>query len=146
MSRRTQAVAALLVLVAGIGGVWWWNGPRRAAAPVVTTGAEGVERLVPEGTRIRVEVLNTTTTRGMARRVTLYLRDAGFDVVRYAGEGPARDSTLILDRTGHPEWAQLASKALGGAPIELRPDSSGYVDITVLLGRVVRTPSQTFYP
>ena len=93
-----------------------------------------------------MEVLNTTTTRGVARRVTLYLRDAGFDVVKYAGEGPTRDSTLVIDRTGHPEWAQLMSKALGGAEVATRPDSSRYVDITVLLGRVVRTPTETFYP
>ena len=105
-----------------------------------------VKRVVPAGTRIRVEVLNTTDTKGEARRVTLYLRDAGFDVVRFAGEGPARDSTLVLDRSGHAEWAKLVSEALGGAAVEARPDTSRYVDITVLVGRVVRTPTEAFHP
>lgn len=144
--RATLAGGAALLVVLAL-GLWWWRrgtagGGGNGAAP---QGAP-VERVVPAGTRIRVEVLNTTTTRGAARRVSLYLRDAGFDVVRFAGEGPARDSTLILDRSGHPEWAQLVSKALGGAAVEARPDSSRYVDVTVLVGRVVRTPPQAFYP
>ncbi len=145
--KRGPVVLGGVALVAVATGAWWMfaRGPAGGEATRPVQGAP-VQRLVPVETRIRVEVLNTTSTRGVARRVSLYLRDAGFDVVRYAGEGPARDSTLVLDRTGHPEWAQLVSKALGGAAIEARPDSSRYVDITVLVGRVVRTPPEAFYP
>lgn len=145
--KRGPVVLAVLLLLAGAAGGWWYR-QRTPAAPTPARPAQGapVQRVVPVGTRIRVEVLNTTMTRGAARRVSLYLRDAGFDVVKFAGEGPQRDSTVILDRTGHPEWARLASKALGGAAIESRPDSSRYVDLTVLIGRVVRTPPEAFYP
>lgn len=140
----------LLVAVAAIllGGAGWWRFRRPVAVGGRGPAPQGapVRRLVPGGTRIRVEVLNTTTTRGVARRVTLYLRDAGFDVVRYGSQGPALDSTLILDRTGHPEWAAMLREALGGAAVASRPDSSRYVDITVLVGRVVRTPPEAFYP
>jgi len=145
--RVGRLLGTLALLVVGAIGAWAWGrtgeGGAGAAPPV--QGAE-VPRLVPTGTRIRVEVINTTTVRGQARRVTLYLRDAGFDVVKFAGEGPPLDSTVVIDRTGHPAWAELASKALGGAAIEVRPDSSRYVDLTVLVGRIVRTPPEAFYP
>ncbi len=147
MNRRALVGGGVALVVVAALGVWSWRA-RQAGDGAGDPKPQGapVERLVPAGTRIRVEVLNTTTTRGAARRVSLYLRDAGFDVVRYAGEGPARDSTLILDRSGHPEWAALVSRALGGAAVESRPDSSRYVDVTVLIGRTVRTPAQAFYP
>jgi hypothetical protein len=145
--RGGRLLGTLALLVVGAVGAWVWGrdggGGGADARPV--QGAP-VPRVVPAGTRIRIEVINTTTVRGQARRVTLYLRDAGFDVVKFAGEGPALDSTVVIDRTGHPEWAALASKALGGAPIESRPDSSRYVDLTVLVGRIVRTPPEAFYP
>lgn len=144
---RGALVAVAALLLAGAGGGWWYaRRGTQAQSPERPAQQVPVRRLVPDGTRIRVEVINTTTTRGEARRVTLYLRDAGFDVVRFAGEGPARDSTLILDRSGHPEWAALVSQALGGAGVEARPDTSRYVDVTVLIGRVVRTPAEAFYP
>ncbi len=100
----------------------------------------------PEGTRIRVQVLNATRTRGLARRATRYLRDRGFDVVEVGTEREPRDSTLVLDRSGHPEWAQLVGRALGGARVESRPDSSRYLDVTVLLGASWRPPAEPFHP
>jgi hypothetical protein len=100
----------------------------------------------PANTRIRVQVLNATRTRGLARRATMHLRDRGFDVVEMGTDRAARDSTLVLDRSGHPEWAQLVARALGGARVEARPDSSRYLDVTVLLGAAWRPPSEPFYP
>lgn len=105
-----------------------------------------VTRTVPEDVRIRVEVLNASDVSGLARKTTLYLRDKGFDVLRYAGISERRDSVLILDRTNHPEWAEWASEALGGARIESRPDSTLFVDLTILLGATWRLPPNTFYP
>ncbi|MCC6927498.1 MAG: LytR C-terminal domain-containing protein [Gemmatimonadaceae bacterium] len=145
--RGRAVVGVVALLLAAGGGAWWFRRTAAVAADEERPAQQvAVQRLVPDGTRIRVEVLNTTTTRGEARRLSLYLRDAGFDVVRFAGEGPPRDSTLVLDRSGHPEWAALVSKALGGAAVEARPDTSRYVDVTVLIGRVVRTPAEAFYP
>lgn len=130
--------------VAVLGGAWWaWTTWRRPAVP---QRAEEVRRVVPEGTRIRVEVANATSVRGLARRATLYLRDLGFDVVKFSSVDARRDTTLIIDRTGHPEWATLASEALDGAPIESRADSSGFVDLTILLGSTWRPPPQTLHP
>jgi hypothetical protein len=100
----------------------------------------------PQGQRIRVQVLNATTTRGLARRATMHLRDRGFDVVEMGTSGDQLDSTLVLDRSGHPEWAKRVADALGGARVEARPDSSRYLDVTVILGRSWRAPAEPFYP
>ncbi len=81
----------------------------------------------------------------MARRATLFLRDRGFDVVGTGTTRPPRDSTLVLDRSGHPEWARLVAKALN-ARMESRPDSSRYLDVTVLLGGNWRPLPLPFYP
>ena len=137
-----MALGAIAIAVGG--GAWWgWSSWRRPAVP---TRAEHVRRVVPEGTRIRVEVTNATSVRGLARRATLYLRDLGFDVVKFSGVDARRDTTLVIDHTGHPEWAKLASEALDGAPIESRADSSGFVDLTILLGSTWRPPPQTLHP
>ena len=100
----------------------------------------------PTDTRIRVEVINTTRARGLARRATMHLRDRGFDVVETGTQAKTLDSTVVLDRSGHPEWARLVASALGGARVEARPDSSRYLDVTVLLGTSWRPPAEPFYP
>lgn len=100
----------------------------------------------PEGARVRVQVLNATSVRGLARRATMHLRDRGFDVLEMGTSAEQLDSTVVLDRSGHPEWAKRVAEALGGARVESRPDSSRYLDVTVLLGRSWRAPSEPFYP
>jgi hypothetical protein len=95
--------------------------------------------------RVRVEVINATKIHGLARRATHYLRDQGFDVVGVGTTAELRDTTLVLDRTGHAEWAGRVAKALR-ARAESRPDSSRYVDVTVLLGASWRPPAEPFYP
>jgi hypothetical protein len=105
-----------------------------------------VERVVPDSVRIKVEVLNATSIRGLARRGTFHLRDLGFDVVSSGNSTEKLDSTLIIIRSGRPEWAELAAKALGGARIETRPDTSRYLDLTILLGTSWPPPLETFHP
>jgi hypothetical protein len=100
----------------------------------------------PEGTRIRVQVLNATTTRGLARRATMHLRDRGFDVVELGTAQQRLDTTVVLDRSGNTEWAERVARALGNARVESRADSSRYLDVTVLLGRTWRAPAEPFYP
>ncbi|MEP7066070.1 MAG: LytR C-terminal domain-containing protein [Gemmatimonadota bacterium] len=98
------------------------------------------------GTRITVEVLNATKVRGLARRAALALRDRGFDVVSTGTNRDGFDSTKVLDRTGHRDWAAQVAKAMGGATVLERPDSSRDVDVTVLIGGSWHPPSQPFYP
>jgi hypothetical protein len=102
--------------------------------------------LVPDGVRIKVEVLNASGVRGLARQATFALRDAGFDVVRFGNDPSPRDSTLVMARSGRLDWAELVARALGGARFEARPDSSRYLDVTVLLGSDWRPPAKPFHP
>lgn len=99
----------------------------------------------PPGVRIKVEVLNATLTKGLARRATTYLRDRGFDVLETGTYKNQIDKTVVLDRSNHPEWANLVAAAFGGT-VEEKPDSSRYLDITVLIGANWRPPPLPFYP
>ena len=101
---------------------------------------------VAPAARVRVQVVNTTAVRGLGRRAMLHLRDQGFDVVELGTSSATRDTTLVLDRSGHPDWARRVAAALGGAAVSSQPDSSRYLDITVLIGRTWRPPAKPFYP
>ena len=76
----------------------------------------------------------------------LYLRDQGFDVVEVGTTKVLQDTTLVLDRSRHPEWARNIATSLGAARVETRPDTSRYLDVTVLVGSSWRPPAQPFYP
>lgn len=138
---RRLSVAGIVILLTGgvlLARAWRMpdDGTARAAAPDVADSTR----------RIKVEVLNATTIRGLARRATLHLRDRGFDVL-YIGTATSQlDSTLVLDRSGNPDRARRVADALGGARVESRPDSSRYLDVTVMLGRSWRAPAEPFYP
>ena len=106
---------------------------------------DGSDR-APESERVRVQVLNGTSTRGLARRATMLLRDHGFDVVETGTLSDPLDTTLVLDLSGHPDWARRVARLIGPARIEARRDSSRYLDIAVVLGATWRPPAQPFYP
>ncbi len=127
----------MVVAVILIGAAMTGGGSTREPAP---------DASAPEGSRVRVQVLNATQARGLARRAARHLRDRGFDVLEMGTAPEQRDSTLVLDRSGHPDWARRVAEALGGARVEARPDSSRYLDVTVLLGRSWRPPAEPFYP
>lgn len=85
--------------------------------------------------RIRVEVLNAGGVQGMAGRARDHLRDAGFDVVFYGNAASFdRDTTVVLARTGSAGAARAVAGRLGVEHVEAAPDSTRFVDVTVLLG------------
>ena len=138
----------LLVLVVGALGAWAWS-RRGGAGQGSTTGATeapSAERLVPAGTRIVVAALNGTTTRGLARRATRALRDAGFDVVASGNAEAPTDSSIVFRHAGDTLWAQWAARAIGGARIVSRPDTSRDLHLTVVVGRTWRPPPDPFDP
>jgi hypothetical protein len=139
--RRTLLLVVLAVAALGAAacGVQRWR--HRPGRPIGSDDARA-----PAGVRIKVQVLNATRTRGLARRATMHLRDRGFDVVDVGTDPNGRDSVLVLDRSGHPEWARLVARALGGGTVLARPDTSRYLDVTVLLGGSWRPPAEPFYP
>lgn len=135
--KRMAAVGAAAVALV-VAGVLWRSNPLEPP--------QRVDVLVPDDVRIKVEVLNASGQRGLARRATFALRDAGFDVVRFTNDPVRRDSTLVLSRSGNDQWAALVARALGGARVESRLDTSRYLDVTVLLGADWRPPSKPFHP
>jgi hypothetical protein len=142
------ALAAVSLLAAGA----WAAASGRVALPWKRTVEPGVptagriDARAPDSVRVKVEVLNASTVRGLARRATMHLRDRGFDVLYTGTSSERHDSTVVLDRAGHPEWAELAAKAMGGARVESRPDSSRYLHLTILVGASWRPPPEPLYP
>ena len=134
--------SALLVVVLSASAVV--AHARRAPTPLLAALAEAPR--APAGARIRVQVLNTTKTRGLARRATRLLRDRGFDVVELGTVGPTMDTTLVLDLSGHPAWADAVAKVMAPAHTRARRDSSRYLDIAVLVGSSWRPPAEPFDP
>lgn len=110
-----------------------------------TTAVDSSVR-APAGVRIKVEVLNATHNRGLARRVTLYLRDRGFDVVGMGSSSRMQSNTVVLDRSNHPEWAKTLGQVLRADTVEERPDTLRYLDATVLIGTNWAAPALPFYP
>jgi hypothetical protein len=138
MSRRAVLGIVVATTFAATAATATSLAARRSPADVRNTAAAS--------SRIRVQVLNATQTRGLARRAMLYLRDQGFDVVELGTASPTRDTSLVLDRSGHADYAKQVAAAMGGARVEARADSSRYLDVTVLIGRSWRAPAQPFYP
>ena len=147
-ARRPRRIGRWLLLAIAVAGAGAYGlrraRPWRAAARAPV--ARPVGRVVPESFHVRVEVLNAAGTPGLARHAMFALRDAGFDVVSYGNSKETQDSSLVLDRTGHADWAALAVKALGAARAEARPDTSRYLDLTILIGRRWTPPSEPLHP
>lgn len=96
----------------------------------------------PPAERIRVEVLNGGGRPGMARAGTDFLRDRGFDVVTLGNAAAFdQDSSVVLDRVGRSDWAAEVARAMGIGRIATEPDSSHYVDVTVVLGAEWEPPT-----
>ena len=140
--RRYGRILLVFLILCGIGWIAWQLlalRPSRGGS-YAPDDARG-----PEGVRIKVEVLNATQTKGLARKATVYLRDRGFDVVGSGNVTEQRASTIVYDRSGHPEWARLVGRAMNATVVE-RADSSRYLDVTVLLGSNWRPPPLPFHP
>jgi hypothetical protein len=140
MKGRYLGAAALVVVMLGVAGALV---SRRTSGTLFGFGAPDH---APTGSRVRVQVLNATASRGLAQRATDHLRDNGFDVVEIGNNHDKIDTTLVLDRSNHPDWARRVAAAMGGAKVLARPDSSRYLDVTVLIGATWRPPTQPFHP
>jgi hypothetical protein len=142
---RLAAIGLLVLLVLG-GATWVLRARRGVPGSLAAVLPRSSGPRAPADVRVRVQVLNTTKTRGLARRATRLLRDRGFDVVELGTTTPMLDTTLVLDRSGHPAWASSVAELLEPARVVTRPDSSRYLDVTVLLGRTWRPPAHPLDP
>ena len=87
-----------------------------------------------------VEVLNASGRQGLARVGTRAIRRGGFDVVFFGNADTTTDSTRLIVRRGSRESAEEVKKVLGAGKIEVDPDSTRRVDVTVLLGPDWKAP------
>ena len=140
--RRYGRIIVLGLILCGLAWIAW---QLLALRPSRNGNAAPDDARAPQDVRIKVEVLNATQTKGLARRATFYLRDRGFDVVGSGNVVEQRASTIVYDRSAHPDWAGLVGRAMN-APVVEQTDSSRFLDVTVLLGRNWRPPALPFHP
>jgi len=140
--RRYGRIIVLGLILCGLAWIAW---QLLALRPSRNGNAAPDDARAPQDVRIKVEVLNATQTKGLARRATFYLRDRGFDVVGSGNVVEQRASTIVYDRSAHPDWARLVGRAMN-APVVEQTDSSRFLDVTVLLGRNWRPPALPFHP
>ena len=91
---------------------------------------------------IQVEVMNGSGTQGLARVGTRTLRRAGVDVVYFGNADTTYDSTRLIVRRGSREPADELRELLGAGKIEVAPDSTRRVDVTVILGKDWEPPKE----
>ena len=123
-----------------------WTRAASILVPLQTVWRAPSSDRAPENVRVRVQVLNGTTTHGLARRATSVLRDRGFDVVEVGNGTSGVDTTLVVDLSGHPDWAKRVARLMAPARIETRRDSSRYLDIAVVVGAAWRPPGDSLHP
>lgn len=142
---------AVLLAAFGVGASVWWRA-RVRTADALRAGDDGAlpsdsAARAPANERIVVRVVNGSQRRGLARKATFVLRDFGYDVVDYDGQGgPPLASTEIVVHTGRADAAERVKRALGAGTITTRADSLRYVDLTVVLGRDWRPPAEPLRP
>ncbi len=123
--RRGLAVLGVLVVVAVA-----WRLTVHRAVPTIAHPIPG-ERIP-----YTAEVLNGTDVNGLARLVTLRLREAGVDVVFYGTAATAvGDTTMILVRGADSSAGAAVREALGLGRVLVEPDPHLLLDVSVMLGR-----------
>jgi hypothetical protein len=86
--------------------------------------------------RPTVEVWNASKQPNAARAMVQFLRDKGFDVVRYGNFSTRQPQTLVIDRSGDLRPAQAVAEALRFLTPDVvsRPDPGPQVDVSVIVG------------
>lgn len=107
---------------------------RLLTAPTATM-ARNLEALED---RVEVEVLNGCGIPGVAEQFTDYLRDRGYDVVRFTNaQRYDYPRTLVVNRGTDITQARLVAQTLGveSNAVENMPDPSLQLDVTIVLGQ-----------
>lgn len=102
--------------------------------------AETAHPIPGERVPYAVEVLNGTDVNGLARAVTLELREQGIDVVFYGtADSVVGDTTLIVVRGADTKAGDVVRDALGVGRVLVDPDPRLLLDVSVFLGRDAAT-------
>lgn len=103
------------------------------------------EEEIAEQVTVSVEILNGTSSSGLARRTSEMYEDYGFEVRRFGNaESNQIERTIVIDRRGIGNTAKQVAQVIRAQRIvtEVQPNTD--VDVTIVLGRdfdgsVVRT-------
>lgn len=90
-----------------------------------------------EDVQVVLEILNGTTTSGLARRTKELFEGYGFDVVSFGNaESNQIRNTVLIDRRGRPEQAKRVADIIDAERIvtDIAPAESE-ADVTIVLGR-----------
>ncbi len=133
MSRK--AVTAALFVTLGLVGAFVVSMVAQGLSDDDTVPAAVAARAIGDPAQVRVEVLNGAGTEGLARDATQRLRGYGFDVV-FFGNAATFDTgrSVVLDRVGDPGRALAVATALGIDSVAAAPDSTLFLDVSVVLG------------
>lgn len=129
----TRSRAAAMAITGGAVAVLIGSAIFQTRAPGVSTPPLPGDG---EAERIRVEIFNAAGIPGVARQATDRLRDGGFDVVYFGNTRSfSPDTSLVIDRVGRIDLAEGVARAMEIGRVLSRPDSTLYLDVTVVLGR-----------
>jgi LCP family protein required for cell wall assembly len=83
-----------------------------------------------------VEVWNASKRPNAAREVVTFLREKGFDVVKFGNFSTRQQQTLVVDRSGDLRPAQAVAEALRSVNPDVvsRPQTALQVDVSVIIG------------
>jgi LCP family protein required for cell wall assembly len=85
--------------------------------------------------KLTIEVLNATSTQGLAARVADKLKSEGYNVTRTGNDDTSQSQkTSIIDRTTNTTYAKDIKKLLNKGNIKTETKSSGDADITIIIG------------
>lgn len=108
---------------------------RQAVRQMETTLATPEEE-IGEETLVTMEVLNGTSSSGLARRTSELYEDFGFEVLRFGNaESDQIEHTLVIDRRGIGETAERVARVIEADRIVVDVSDETDVDVTVILGR-----------
>jgi hypothetical protein len=135
-------ILALLTVLAFVASFVLGIGRDAGQRPAPASSATPQPLAVPDS-RVRVQVLNGSTTPGLARFATDRLRDAGYDVVSLGNASSSAKTSVVLDRIGNREVAERIAATLGIGKVETRVDTALYLEATVILGPDFKLPTTT---
>lgn len=85
--------------------------------------------------KLTIEVLNATSTPGLAARVSDKLKAEGYNVTRTGNDNTSQGKkTSIIDRTANTTYAKDIKKLLNKGSIKTETKASGDADITIIIG------------
>jgi LCP family protein required for cell wall assembly len=102
------------------------------AADVQAVARQALSRPSQAQENATIQVQNSAGVGGLAGSVTQTLADDSFTTQAPATGEPAARS-VIIDFTGKPRTRERLQEALGGMPVEVRPDGAAPADVDILV-------------